>query len=95
MKMNSWNRFGFALLAAMGLLMGACNEDEPMGKGDVDFEITDAPTDDASVKGVFVTIEDVKIGGKSVEGFTKQTIDIKAYQEGNTKLFASAHELDG
>jgi hypothetical protein len=94
MKMNSWNRFGFALIALMGLLMGACNEDEPMGKGDVDFEITDAPTDDASVKGVFVTIADVKIGGKSVEGFTKQTIDIKAYQEGNTKLFASAKELD-
>jgi hypothetical protein len=94
MKKNSWNRFSLALVAAVGLLMGACNENEPMGKGDVDFEITDAPTDDASVKGVFVTIADVKIAGKSVEGFTKQTIDIKAYQEGNTKLFASAQQLD-
>jgi hypothetical protein len=94
MKRNSLNRFGLALITVIALLMGSCKEEEPMGKGDVDFEITDAPTDDASVKGVFVTITDVKIGGQSVQGFTKQTIDLKAYQEGNTKLFASAQELD-
>jgi hypothetical protein len=75
-------------------MLAACNEEAPMGKGDVDFEITDAPTDDASVKGVFVTIAEVRIGGQPVPGFTKQTIDLKAYQEGNTKLFASAKQLD-
>jgi len=94
MKRNSWNKFSFMLIALLGLSIGACSDHEPMGKGDVDFEITDAPTDDASVKGVFVTIADVKIGGQSVQGFTKQTIDLKAYQEGNTKLFASAQQLD-
>jgi hypothetical protein len=94
MKTNSWNSLAFMMVAALGLVLGACNEDEPMGKGDVDFEITDAPSDDASVKSVFVTVTDVKISGQSVQGFTKQTIDLKAYQEGNTKLFASAKQLD-
>src|SRR5678815_2574115 len=94
MKKRSWNRLHFIGLAVLGLALGACSDDEPMGKGDVDFEITDAPSDDASIKSVFVTITDVKIGGQSVAGFTKQTIDLKAYHEGNTKLFANAKQLD-
>lgn len=94
MKTRSWSRLHFIAIAVFGLMLAACNEEAPMGKGDVDFEITDAPTDDASVKGVFVTIAEVRIGGQPVPGFTKQTIDLKAYQEGNTKLFASAKQLD-
>jgi hypothetical protein len=94
MKTRSWSRLHFVAIAVFGLMLTACNEEAPMGKGDVDFEITDAPTDDASVKGVFVTIAEVRIGGQPVPGFTKQTIDLKAYQEGNTKLFASAKQLD-
>lgn len=73
----------------------ACDDSsEPMGKGEAEFEITDAPSDDASVKGVFVTVADIKVDGRSVSGFAKQTIDLKAYQEGNTKLLATAGELD-
>lgn len=84
-----------ALLGSAMLMLVACNDnDEPQAKGDVEFEITDAPTDEANVKGVFVTIADVKIDGKSVSGFTKQTIDLKAYQEGNTKVLAGAEQLD-
>ena len=94
MKTRSWSRLHFIAIAVFGLMLAACNEEAPMGKGDVDFEITDAPTDDASVKSVFVTIAEVRIGGQPVPGFTKQTIDLKAYQEGNTKLFASAKQLD-
>jgi hypothetical protein len=41
-----------------------------------------------------VTIADVKVDGRSVSGFTKQTINLKAYQEGNTKLLAVAQQLD-
>jgi len=73
----------------------ACDDtSEPMGKGDVEFEITDAPSDDASVKGVWVTVADLKVDGKSVPSFAKQTIDLTAYQEGNTKLLATAGQLD-
>src|SRR5688572_27253765 len=95
MKRCSWMKLStiaFAALAVFGI--SACSDNEPMGKGDVDFEITDAPCDDASVKGVFVTIAEVRIDGKPIPGFTKQTIDLKAYQEGNTKLLVGAKQLD-
>lgn len=51
------------------------------------LEITDAPIDDPNVKGVFVTVVDVKIDGESWEGFDgKTTFDLLAYQNGQTKL---------
>jgi len=56
----------------------------------VQFEITDAPVDDANVKSVIITVGDVKVDGQSLSGFTKQTIDLKAYFEGNTKVLGSA-----
>jgi hypothetical protein len=71
-------------------MFAACDDsNEPAGNGDVQFEITDAPVDDANVKGVFVTVTDIKVDGKSVSGFTKQTIDLTAYQDGNTKILGS------
>lgn len=95
MKTNSWKKLSAIMFAALTLFsFSACDNDDTMGKGDVDFEITDAPSDDASIKGVFVTIAEVKIDGKPVSGFTKQTIDLKAYQEGNTKLLVGAKQLD-
>ena len=74
----------------MSLFLACDKSSEPMGKGEVEFQITDAPSDDASVKGVFVTIADLKVDGKSISGFTKQTIDLKAYQEGKTKLLGTS-----
>lgn len=86
---------GLTLGCAMFVAMISCEDsNEPMGKGEMEFEITDAPTDDPSVKGVFVTVADLKVDGESVPGFTKQTIDLKAYQEGKTKLLAGAQEFD-
>lgn len=92
MKTNTkiWTR---AILVMCSLFMvAACdNDDEPMGSGQVEFEITDAPIDDAYVKGVFVTVTDVKVNGQSIAGFSgKQTINLKAYQEGATKLLGTA-----
>ena len=75
-------------------MLPACDRSaEPMGKGEAEFQITDAPSDDASIKGVFVTVTDIKVDGKSISGFTKQTIDLKAYQEGSTKVLGTA-QLD-
>lgn len=90
MKSLSWMK---AILVGCAVTMfTACSEDsnEPMGKGEVDFEITDAPIDDAEVKSVVVTVADIKVDGQSLSGFTKQTIDLKAYQEGNTKLLGTS-----
>jgi len=77
------------------ILFISCDDgNEPGGKGNVQFEITDAPVDDANVKNVFVTVTDIKIDGKSIGGVTKTTIDLKAYTEGETKVIAMASQFD-
>ena len=58
------------------------------------IEITDAPIDDANVKGVYVTVVDIKVDGVSWSGFDgKTTFDLLAYQQGQTKLLGEG-ELD-
>lgn len=92
-KKSSW--FKVLWFASAIAAIAACDDSsEPQGKGDVEFEVTDAPSDDASIKAVFVTVADIQVDGRSVSGFAKQTIDLKAYQEGNTKLLAKAGQLD-
>ena len=55
-------------------------------KGNVEFEITDAPIDDSNISGAFVTVTAVKVDGEVISSFSgKQTIDLMAYQNGNTK----------
>jgi hypothetical protein len=93
MKIKCLNWFKALMFGSALIALASCSDDEPMGKGDVDFEITDAPSDDASIKGVFVTVSDIKVNGTSVSGFTKQTIDLKAYSEGKTKLLNTS-QLD-
>ena len=94
MKTNyvSWTRT--LLFGSVMFMLPACDRSNgPMGRGEAEFQITDAPSDDASIKGVFVTVADIKVDGKSISGFTKQTIDLKAYQEGSTKLLGTT-QLD-
>lgn len=87
MKLMGMNCLKSIVMVAAMLFAGACSDDDKVvGKGDVEFEITDAPIDDTSVKSVMVTVADVKVNGVSIEGFTRQTIDLKSYNEGNTKL---------
>ena len=90
MKSLSWIKAIF--LGCAVTMFTACENDsnEPMGQGEVEFEITDAPIDDANIKSAVVTVADVKVNGQSLSGFTKQTIDLKAYQDGNTKVLGGA-----
>ncbi len=82
--------FGCAVLVFI-----ACEDtNEPVGKGNVQFEMTDAPMDDANVRNVFVTVTDIKIDGKSIGGVVKTTLDLKAFTEGNTKVLATANQFD-
>lgn len=85
--------FFFALFSIV--LFTQCETDdmtEPSTiKGDLQVEITDAPIDDANVKGVFVSIAEVKVDGETFSGFSgKTTIDIMAYQNGQTELLGLA-----
>ncbi|KOH42967.1 DUF4382 domain-containing protein [Sunxiuqinia dokdonensis] len=69
----------------------SCSDDDDVEKqhGELNVKVTDAPSDDANIQGTFVTISEVKIDGQVVEGFTAQTIEISAYQNGNTKLLVN------
>lgn len=74
-----------AALAGTTLLFTACEEDESIGAtGQISIEMTDGPIDDASVKGVFVTVSEVKVDGQTFYGFSgKKTINLLDYQQGN------------
>ena len=80
--MNSVN-FAARLFAALLFIsfFTACDDEDVVvttGEGRFALEITDAPVDDPSIQGVFVTVADVKIGGASVEGFSRTTVEISA-----------------
>lgn len=80
-----------SLFALLILFIGftACKDDDvdndPLS-GTASIEITDAPIDDASVEGAFITVSELKIDGQQIEGFNKTTVDLLALQNGNTEL---------
>ncbi len=90
----TFKKFSF-LTSIIGFLvfLGSCQKDDDSNvglKGSAQFEITDAPIDNANVKGAFVTIAEIKVDGQSLEGFNKTTIDVLAYQNGDTKLLTNS-----
>ncbi len=84
------------VLPAILLLTNCTKEDDVTSKGTVNFEITDGPTDDPNVKGAFVTVTEVRVDGKAISNFSgKQTIDLMAYQNGETKALGLAELKSG
>ncbi|RMF31446.1 MAG: DUF4382 domain-containing protein [Bacteroidetes bacterium] len=87
--MKNVRKFGLLVMAALGamFLFTQCSDDDALqSHGQVQFEITDAPIDDAQVQGAFVTVSEVRVDGQPFGGFSgKQTIDLLAYQNGQVK----------
>jgi uncharacterized lipoprotein NlpE involved in copper resistance len=53
------------LLSLLAVLAMGCNNDgNPDMEGTVTMKVTDAPVDDAEVRGVFVTVTEVRIDGR-------------------------------
>lgn len=78
------------LFFAIAIFFTNCTKEEEMVstsiKGTAEFEITDAPIDDTNVKGTFVTVTAVKVDGEVISNFNGAiTIDLLAYQNGNTQ----------
>jgi hypothetical protein len=90
---------GAMLLFATFALFTRCSDDDGNNVGQtgtIQFQITDAPIDDADIQGVFVTVTAVKVDGETISGFSgKQTIDLMAYQSGNVKLLGTAELEEG
>ncbi|MFT6322061.1 MAG: hypothetical protein ACJAT4_002996 [Granulosicoccus sp.] len=77
---------GMLFLAIAMIFTNCKKDDESTNNGTAEFEITDAPIDDTNVKGAFVTVTAVKIDGEVISNFSGAvTIDLLAYQNGNTK----------
>ncbi len=75
-------------LALVAILFVQCKKDDDFAGdefGQMTLKITDSPSDDASISGTFITVADVKVDGVSVEGFSKQTFDVSALQNGTTR----------
>ncbi len=90
---NPKQKFSLVALIVATLMIQSCKKNEDSVtpnntnsgmQGMVNVEITDAPSDDANVKGTFVTVTEVRIDGKKFSGFSgKKTIELSAYQNGN------------
>ena len=79
-----------ALLIAMSLNSCKKNDDGTnSGSAATTIKVTDAACDDVNVSGAFVTISEIKVDGQTVQGFTKTTVDLAAYQNGNTKTIGT------
>ena len=84
--------YGVRVTALLILLtFASCKKDNPANGGSgsgyasTAIGVTDAPIDDASVTGAFVTISDIQLDGQSVQGFSKTTVDLNAYQNGSVR----------
>lgn len=86
--------FQTAAISACLFMSSSC-EDSSMSPGDINdpdapkgtlkMSMTDAPIDDASVSGAFVTVTEVRIDGKKFEGFgSAKTINVLSLQNGKT-----------
>ncbi len=77
------------------LLIISCSKDEddnvqPTAETyNTTVEVTDAPIDNANVQGAFVTITNVMINGKALEGFNTTTVNLLALQNGNTEALGN------
>ena len=83
--------FSLILILACSLTFMQCKkDDDAKTTGKVTFEMTDAPIDNAEVQGAFVTVTEVKADGQTFKLDNKQTINLLAYQNGNTKSLGIA-----
>jgi hypothetical protein len=81
------------ILFTTAISLISCQKDASDGSGsgtaNTAIKVTDGAIDDASVTGAFVTITDIKLDGQSVQGFSKTTIDLNAYQNGATRTLGN------
>ncbi|MDO9615002.1 MAG: DUF4382 domain-containing protein, partial [Bacteroidota bacterium] len=88
----------FALVILIPLFTIQCSksdDDSDQTSGNLSVKITDAPSDDANIQAIFVTVAGVKVNGVSVEGFQKKTIKISDLHSGETEvLFAGDVQAD-
>ncbi len=93
-RMKRQTSIGLIVLGLTSLLMTSCSDEDVKREANkASIYATDAPIDNAEVKAVFVTVSELKVDGKKVEGFQKTTLEVSALTEGKTQLLNDA-EVD-
>lgn len=85
-------------MLSMALVFSCSKEEdpqEPQQTYNTEVAVTDAPIDHANVEGAFVTITNVKINGKAVEGFEKTTVNLLALQNGTIEALGNVQLESG
>ncbi len=81
-------------LTSMFIIVSCSKNDDGNGNMesesyDTAFKITDAPIENTNVEAVFVTVSNVKVDGKSLEGFNKTTFNLAALINGKTETLGN------
>jgi hypothetical protein len=77
----------FLVISSFFFIFSCTKDDDGMGeRGILSLKITDAPSDDDHIKGIFITIAGINVNGKPIRTFIPQTIEISSYNNGKTKL---------
>ncbi|RYU96747.1 DUF4382 domain-containing protein [Emticicia agri] len=82
--------FSAMLIGALGFFQMSCedstNDPDPnTSNGTLKVSITDSPIDSPEVKGAFVTVTEIKVDGKTFEGFKgPKTVNLLELQNGNS-----------
>lgn len=88
------NFFNTGLVVVCLSLVYSCSDDDEVTPENAEayntnVSITDAPIDNSNVQAAFITISEVKVNGKAIEGFQKTTVEISSLQNGNSELLGN------
>tara|TARA_R110002051_G_scaffold24092_1_gene60234 strand:+ start:2822 stop:3769 length:948 start_codon:yes stop_codon:yes gene_type:complete len=89
---NYLKNAGIILMSVFAFVSCSDNNDDPgmdAESYDTTFKVTDAPIDNANVEAVVVTITNVKVDGKALEGFTATTVNLAALVNGKTETLGN------
>ncbi len=81
--------FSAVLIGTLGFFQMSCedstNDPDPDSSGTLKVSITDSPIDSPDVKAVFVTVTEIKVDGKTFDGFKgPKTVNLLELQNGNS-----------
>lgn len=98
--MNYRKLFNSGALFLFMMMTVSCSKSEdeaaPTAEGyETTFEVTDAPIDNANVKGAFVTITNVKVNGEVMPNFQPTKVDLLALQGGATEAIGTMNLESG
>lgn len=99
--MNRKNLFRTGLILFFVSMMVSCSKDDENNEtttetgNKTEVYLTDAPIDNADVQGAFITVANVMVNGKAIEGFEKTTVEVSSLTNGDTELLGDLNLESG